>query len=314
MNSRKNWYGNWPIVILITMMAAGCATSSPEPTSKPAPVEAAAQEPTPATAPEPTRPEPPPVAVDADSYYAACGGDAEDLEKILEPIVADLVSQKIPYTRDPANEWRDCSGNFLRLSSYVADACPEQQENLIAPPGVKAYKPGGNNAVPFEVPYRSSRSVAKWYDKHGRFTPIYYDGVATVSGIPNDLRTHRNLIRPGAVLWFSRGKPLSSEGRGALFNKTGTKSHINHMGTVTAVRRDENGDVIGFEMYHGHGRAEKGTPASVTKAQYWEWPTTYLKNGKEYPPLGYWSQRLVGIGTLVPVVDAAESVASAPVQ
>jgi len=306
---------SWPILaLMITMaMATGCATtdSGPAPEPKPATVDA----------PPPPKPVAPPeapsseetAAADGITYFAVCGGEAKDLEELLQPIVADLSAQKIPYTRKPANEWRDCSGNFLRLSSYLASACPDHQVNLIAPPGVKAYKPGASNAVPFDVPYRSSRSVAQWYQEQGRFTPIYYDGVASVSGIPADLHKHRDLIRPGAVLWFSRGKPTSAEGVNALFNKTGTGSHINHMGTVTSVRRNESGEAIGFEMYHGHGRAEKGTPASVTRRQYWEWPAEMLGGGtKEYPPMGYWSQRLVGIGTLVPVVNAPEPFVSAP--
>lgn len=41
----------------------------------------------------------------------------EHIESILKPIVASMVQQAIPYPQDSANEWRDCSGNFLRLTA-----------------------------------------------------------------------------------------------------------------------------------------------------------------------------------------------------
>lgn len=225
---------------------------------------------------------------------------------MLTPVVETLVAQKIPYSRTPANEWRDCSGNFLRLSSAVAAVCPEHATNLIAPAGVKPYASDANNAVPFDVPYRSSRSVARWYHDKGLFVPIYYDDAPAVTDVPAKLLEHRHLIRPGAVVWFSRGRPQSGEGIDALFEKTGSGSHINHMATVTDVSRDDDGNVISYKMFHGHGRADKGTPASVTDRQFFVWPARLLANGtKSYPPLGYWSQRLVGVGTLVPTITEA---------
>lgn len=233
------------------------------------------------------------------AYHALCDGEVTDLADVLEPIARNMTAQKIPYTRDPANEWRDCSGNFLRLSSYVASACPDQQEHLIAPPGIKDYAPGGDNVAPGNVTVRSSRGVAKWFNDRGRFTPIYYDDAERLGAAPKDLHAYRDYIRPGAVLWFSRGKPLRTDGIDALFVRNEANSHINHMATVTAVVRDDSGQVMGYSMYHGR---TKSKPGSVTKAHFWTWPEKYLQGGKEYPPLGYWKQRLVGISTLVPVV------------
>ncbi len=70
----------------------------------------------------------------------------QNIEMVLQPIVVSMVAQKIPYSQSPSNEWRDCSGNFLRLSSYVANQCPGVQ--LVAPPGVTAYTKGGRNKAP----------------------------------------------------------------------------------------------------------------------------------------------------------------------
>ncbi len=244
---------------------------------------------------------------DSDYYYAQCNGRVQNLRDVLAPIVADMSAQKIPYSQTPANEWRDCSGNFLRLSSYLASACPENGRYLAAPPGISDYRPGANNVAPdADLPGRASRDLARWYQQQGRFKPIYYDGVSTPSERPQDLVANRHLIRPGAVLWFSLDRPRSADGLEGLFTKRVSRGpHINHMGTVTEVTRDDNGEVISYAMYHGRST---GKPGSVTRAHFWTWPESYLANGsKEYPSFGYWKQYLVGVGTIVPVVSSPGS-------
>ena len=238
------------------------------------------------------------------SFVVSCGNKIDNLEDILRPIVANMVSQKIPYAQDPRNEWRDCSGNFLRLSSYLASACPENQSHLVAPPGIRDYAPGSNNLAPSGAVARTSRGIAKWYQKQGRFTPIYYDGVTSPGQISADLRKNRHLVRPGAVVWFSLDRPTSQDGLEALFEKKVSRGpHINHMATVTSVNLDEDGQVAGFEMYHGR---TTGKPGSVTKTHFWKWPDSYLKGGtKEYPSFGYWNQYLVGIASIVPTVNGS---------
>ncbi len=287
------------LALVVVVAVNGCVTTDSESTSRSdtntsgPPVKATDHAKRPTVTAEP-------MMMDDGAYYVMCGGKVNKLENILQPIVAKMVAQKIPYTQDPANEWRDCSGNFLRLTSYFAAECPEQQAHLIAPPGIKDYLPGGNNVAPDNVTARSSRTVAKWFQAQGRFTPIYYDGVRSPSQIPADLRKYRDLIRPGAVVWFSRGKPTSANGLDALFQRTGAGTHINHMATVTAVKRNASGEVVSFEMFHGR---TKSKPASVTKTHFWKWPNTYLQGGaKEYPSFGYWGQSLVGIATFAPVV------------
>ena len=89
-----------------------------------------------------------------------------------------------------------------------------------------------------------------------------------------------------------------------LFAAPSTPNNINHMATVTEVTRDPNGNVIQYKMYHGHGKEEKGTLASVTTKQYFEFPASMSRSGP-YPPLGYWSQRIVAVGTLLPPVTSA---------
>lgn len=295
------------------LLASGCASSSAN-KAKPPPPPASTSKPTARKTPKPEAPPPPapaqpkakpgkPAAKKPDpaaaTYMAQCGGKTRDLAEVLAPIVAKMVKQKIPYAQKPANEWRDCSGNFLRLTSYLAGACPEQKEHLAAPAGIGDYKPGRKNVAPNggKVAARTTRALAKWYHERGNFTPVFYDDARKLTDAPADLEEIRNLIRPGAVLWFSLRSPKSEGGVDALFKRNPAKTHIHHMGTVTKVERDANGDVIRYEMYHGLSTGKK---ANVTKHHYWVWPKSFTSGGQTYPPFGYWNQRLVGIGTIVP--------------
>lgn len=227
-------------------------------------------------------------ALDRHAYYAMCGGRLTDLEELIGPIAARMTSQQIPYTQDPANEWRDCSGNFLRLSSYLAEACPELNGRLVATSGIRDFAHGADNDVhPASAAARTTRGIAKWYSENQTFVPIYYDPEI---GDRFALAKHRDLIRPGAVLWFSRQKPAKSSGLQPLFTR-----QINHMGTVVSVERNEAGEVVRYKMYHGRS---KGKKARVTEHHYWQWPAAFTSGGKQYPPLGYWDQYLVGIAPI----------------
>ena len=233
------------------------------------------------------------------SYYAKCGNQVKSMASILEPIVNRMVKQKIPYSNKRADEWRDCSGNFLRLSSYVAEACPGSSANLAAGPGITDYKAVGNNRVTAKAKARDSRSLAKWYYEHDRFIPIYYDNATDNSDqIYKILKENRDRIKPGAILWFSHSRPTSAGGINALFDN-GSPSSINHMGTVVSTTLDNEGHIQQYSMYHGRS---KGKRATITKTQFWSWPPKYTRGGQTYPRLGYWRQYLVGIGTLLPAV------------
>jgi hypothetical protein len=262
-----------------------------------------------ATQPTPTpTPTPPDPQLPATSYYITCKGELTDLEEVLAPIAANMQSQNIPYTQSPSDEWRDCSGNFLRLSSYLAMDCPETVEQLAAGPGVRDYRPGIDNVVSATVQYidrasgdpqrvRDTRQIAEWYRTQGRFEPIYYDGGAAPSEVPEDLHKNRHLIRPGAVLWFSSRPPLrpqQPDDLDALFKKVPGGTYIGHMGIVTKVTRDASGQVTSFSMYHGRST---GKPGRVT--DYHNWTPTR----PHYPPFGVGSKYLVGIGTVVPVAN-----------
>ena len=238
------------------------------------------------------------------NYYAVCGGQVREVGELLRPFVDEMVGQGIPYSVAQPDEWRDCSGNFLRLSSYLVSACAEQAEHLAAPAGIGEYRHGADNSPPGRPKARTTGDLARWYSQQGRFVPIFYDGAVAVTDIPADLHKHRHLVRPGAVLWFANERPMAAGGLEAIFKSTGgLRSHAIHMATVTAVTRDDAGAVVSFSMYHGRST---GKPGAETTTQYWQWPSHFTSRGQSYPSFGHWNQYLIGIGRLLP--DAADSI------
>ena len=189
------------------------------------------------------------------------------LVDLIRAATNGLVHQRIPY--GPADEWRDCSGNFLRLSSYLARACPDQR--LAAPAGVADYVEGGDNRVPLIPEARSSRDLARWHHSEGRFVPVWQG---------DDPTDHQDRIVPGTVLWFSGRTTPRDQGDQALFDS------IAHMGIVTAVEHDEAGALVAYRMYHGRSR---GKLATVTR---------HRRDAS--PAFGVGRQGLVGIGTILP--------------
>jgi len=218
--------------------------------------------------------------------------DVQAVERCdIGPAIQWMVNQKIIYTQNPSSEWRDCSGNFLRLSSHVAGIC---DVDLVAPPGVREYVKNGNNERPGIEEARTTRGIARWYDERGTFVPIFYDDV-DITEAPKALTAVREKIKPGAVLWFSQRKPLASDKKDGLYRELG--GAIGHMGTITSVERDANGLVTSWEMYHGQNKKKHN---GITR-HWWDWPDKFTSGGKEYPPGGYWSQRIVGFAeSLVP--------------
>ncbi|MFK8083532.1 MAG: hypothetical protein AB8B97_24895 [Granulosicoccus sp.] len=229
---------------------------------------------------------------------ARCDFNSE-LDSTINTLVNELTRQKIPYTlgSESIGEWRDCSGIFLRFSSALAESCPMLESQLAASAGVRKYSPGADNVVK-DVEARgerSTRTIASWYHSQGGFTPVVYasprdEKMAVTDMDVTQLVDIRDRIKVGSVLWFSRHKPQSGDDIQTLFNK-----HINHMGVVTEVIRDENGILEQYKMFHGHGKKNNG--AKTTKDHYWDWDPGF-NNHERYPPLGYWTQYVVGIAPI----------------
>ncbi len=199
----------------------------------------------------------------------------------IKPALDWMESQTILYTQSPSDEWRDCSGNFLRLSSRIATLCPAV--HLAAPAGITRFREGGNNKRPGVEEARSTRGLARWYDDKGMFTPIFYDGTDPLDA-PASLQALRNSIKTGTVLWYSPRVPLAAAGKSGLYKEVG--GAINHMGTVVDVSRDQAGNVIAWRMYHGQNpRKHNGVTRHV-----------WARSGRStpVPQGGYGRQRIVG--------------------
>lgn len=243
-------------------------------------------------------------------HSVTCNGNSVALASVVQPILDKLEATEIPYTQSPGNELRDCSGNFLRVSSWIASQCPEAVPYLPASAGVTDFKPGGNNVFKGTIQEwqgpktnhsaRTSRGSARWYHKNGLYTPVFADsnsqGVTEVSA---DLKKVRNMIAPGAVLWF--GKPgariTKSEGVERMFSHT-SPERITHVGVVHSVERDDDGNVVGYTMYHGR-RAYRSSEFEKqdNKITSHEWDTS--GSSTPIPPLGNWTEPLVGIAPIV---------------
>lgn len=213
----------------------------------------------------------------------------------IAPAFEWMAKQTILYTQDPADEWRDCSGNFLRLSSRIASMCPTVQ--MAAPAGIKPFDPNGDNKRPGQEEARSTRALAKWYDEKDLFVPVYYDGHdATLA--PPSLAAFRNDIKPGTVFWFSFAIPKSSQGKENLYRESSDgKGVIGHMGTVVDVQKDENEEVISWTMYHGQNSKKHN---GITTHRW-----NKSRPSSNNPQGGWGTQRIVGYAPhLVPELAA----------
>ena len=227
----------------------------------------------------------------ADSWYADCSnGMRFALADLIPSIALAMERQEIPYGRAEPDEWRDCSGSFLRLSSYLASACPDGQPYLPAPPGIADFVRGSDNAVHIQPLARSSRDLAQWFYGQGRMTPVWYEkGVdAEVS-----IEPYRQLIKPGAVLWFSDRPPREEDGLLQLFGRSDRGTQIRHMGTVVTTEIGEDGEVVSYTMFHGRNA---GKLATITEEHE-------LHPGGGRPPFGNGGDYLAAIGSLLPLAD-----------
>ena len=215
----------------------------------------------------------------------------------IAPAIDWMTEQTITYTQDPADEWRDCSGNFLRLSSRIASICPNV--DMAAPAGIKEFDPDGDNKRPGAADARSTRALAKWYDERELFVPVYYDDRdATLA--PASLTEFRNDIRPGTVFWFSFEVPKSNQGKENLYMESADgKGVIGHMGTVVSVERDVDDNVTSWTMYHGQNSRKNN---GITTHR-WDKSTRSPGN----PQGGWGEQRIVGYAShLVPELAALD--------
>lgn len=196
--------------------------------------------------------------------------DEERLSVVLDLIAQDLEAQKLAYV---SSLGQDCSGIYHKIKDQV-----QKKMSILGDDSRYTY-PAFNQV-------RSSRQIADWYYRNGNLH------------IVQDAMADRNLIRPGAVMFYGRTEEkynnltiekLTNPGK---FVHDGTNGKIMHVATVTKVIRDEDGNVINYTIMHG--RNSKYT-ASRTSGNH-EGPG-YDKVFTKFP-FGNWNQQWVAVAQI----------------
>lgn len=184
---------------------------------------------------------------------------SDELRNTLLAYTQKLERDSLWYNNTQPEKLLDCSGIFHRVSKFISGKCDAY-----------AYPDVGST--------RDTRALAGWY----------YDNKNLV--IIHDAAKQRNLIKPGTVMFFGKS--------GQVYNdltierlKTPIPNHvIMHVGVVTDVKKDANGDVINYTMFHGR---RPGKIASSTYYHKLEPPRA------GFPPLGNWNQQLVAVANIM---------------
>ncbi len=191
---------------------------------------------------------------DLESYSATCGGAETDLAIPVMEIAKNLEAQKLAYIRE---KMQDCSGMYHQVLMKLKDRCPD-------------------HAYPDVDKYRDSRSLAKWYHENEKLILV------------KDEKSKSDLIKPGAAMFYGyQGKDYSNFTAEDLFVR-GTG--INHVGIVVDVKKDENGQVTNYSIFHG--RNPKHT-AGITSYH------NLVPTRESYPPLGNGGDKWVAIAPAI---------------
>ncbi len=238
---------------------------APEPPAPPIPPETATtedeapagpQEEEPAiNEPEPQPPLPPTgLTALPDIHPMSCSDPGASFDVLILAAAKNFEKQKIAYNSIPLS---DCSGMFHRLAMAVGDFCPDYRY------------PEPNEA-------RDTRDLARWY----------FDNSNLV--IVQDAAAGGRLIRPGSVMFFGNSDVKYTN---ITIDKIAVRGGIEHMGTVVEVEKDEEGNVIGYSMFHGRNPRK---PAGITKHKK---VSRSLSRGP-LPSFGNWTQQWVAVANI----------------
>ena len=184
---------------------------------------------------------------------------SDELKNVLLAYTQQLERDSLWYNNKEPEKLLDCSGIFHRISKFISDKCDAYD-----------YPDVGST--------RDTRALAGWYYENKNLVIIH------------DAAEQRNLIKPGTVMFFGKS--------GQVYNnltierlKTPIPNHvIMHVGVVTDVKKDENGNVVNYTMFHGR---RPGKTASSTYYHKLEPPRA------GFPPLGNWNQQLVAVANIM---------------
>ncbi len=164
----------------------------------------------------------------------------------------------VVHTGNPPDQLADCAGMFLRVIRFVQSTCDQYD-------------------YPKPTDARGSRTQARWfYDRNN---------LVIVKNGSDDAMAKRNLIKPGAVLFFGRSGQHYNDVTIDMIER-----EVAHVGVVTEVKRDDVGNVIGYTMFHGRS---KGKIAQRSFYHSIEPPRL------GFPILGNWNQQWMGIANIM---------------
>ncbi|XOF33218.1 MAG: hypothetical protein ACL93V_14595 [Candidatus Electrothrix sp. YB6] len=178
-----------------------------------------------------------------------------DVAAPLREVVTELEKKSLLYATEPLT---DCSGIFHRVLMGLKNQCPAKE-------------------FPSVAKYRDSRALARWYHERGKLQLIRNAAEST------------DLLKPGSVLFFGRNGSVYKDF--SVDDLLTPRKGIAHLGVVVKVHKNKSGQVVHYELFHGHGRKGK-TPASITN---WHKRTPTRTS---YPPFGNGRQQLVAVARL----------------
>ncbi len=199
--------------------------------------------------------------------------DENRMAIVLDNIAADLEAQKLAYKSELG---QDCSGIYHKVKDQV--------RRKISTLGDKS-----KYIYPEFSVDRNTRQIAYWYHKHNNLHMV------------KDAMASRHLIRPGSVMFYGRTEEKYADLSADLLSnpdvfqhdKAAGKGKIYHVGVVTNVTKDEQGNVVRYTLMHG--RNSKYT-ASRTDGN-WDGPGGYGTAFAKFP-FGNWNQQWIAVANI----------------
>lgn len=229
-----------------------------EPTDTTADTPAAAQDTTLAKKGSSPEPEKPGATTETLPSDKVCFNDVDELSLQLSLFAEGIERDSVMYDNKNSAKLADCSGMFLRMARFVQSKCDRYD-------------------YPEPSTARGTRELITWY--HNK------NNLILIKNNNEDAMAKRNLIKPGAVLFFGKSGQVYND-----VNISVAQQGVMHMGTVTEVKKDNNGNVIGYTMFHGRSSgkiAQRSFYHSINPPRL------------GYPVLGNWNQQWIGIAYIM---------------
>ena len=192
-----------------------------------------------------------------------CFASDDDLSLQLTLLAERMEKDSLWYDLKNPKRLQDCSGIFHRISQFVEKKC-------------KTY------TYPTTKKARDSRTLSGWFYENNNLK-IIEDPIAD-----------RNLIRPGSVMFFAgTGKKYQNMTIDQL-SAPYPNGIVHHIGVVTEVKKDEEGDVTGYVMMHGRRPgvfAQRSHYHAIDPPRF------------GYPPLGNWNQQWIAVGYIMGPIE-----------